>query len=172
MLEVTWTMNVSSSLSSLSPENLMTRIVWIFLPFSLHYGFTNFLIVHSLFEAYGVNAMIRPAGTWTKLFVFIGLFFLEATSAAYAFSSAQGDIVGSSAISWSLFAIYDHQRSNKFIHWSAFAFAIISLFWIVKSLFEYWRGIRNRGILRNEEPLPLEGFIELVWWGIRAQCVA
>src|ERR1700753_3943316 len=92
--------------------------VWIHLPFSLYHGFTTVLIILSAFEAFGVNALVHPAGVWTKLFVFIGLFFLEATSAAYAFSSAEGDIAGSIAIAWSLFAIFAYQY-NPFIHWSA-----------------------------------------------------
>jgi len=131
--------------------------LWIHLPFSLYHGFTTVLIVLSLFEAFGVNALTHPAGVWTKLFVFIGLFFLEATSAAYAFSSGEGDIAGSIAITWSLFAIFVHQRSSAFIHWSALVFAIISLFWIVKSLLGYYRGGSSGGILHDEERAPLVG---------------
>jgi len=129
--------------------------LWVHLPFSLYHGFTTVLILLSLFEAFGVNALTTPAGVWTKLFVFLALFFLEATSAAYAFSSDEGDIAGSIAIAWSIFAIYVHQH-EPFIHWSALVFGVISLFWIGKSLFGYWRR-GSGGILHDEERAPLVG---------------
>jgi len=131
--------------------------LWVHLPFSLYHGFTTVLIILSLFEAFGVDALHKPAGIWTKIFVFLGLFFLEATSAAYAFSGPEGDIAGSIAIAWSLFAIFEHQRSSRFIHWSALVFAILSLFWIVKSLWGYFSGRRHAGVLHDEERAPLVG---------------
>jgi len=131
--------------------------LWIHLPFSLYHGFTTVLILLTAFEAFGVDALVKPAGIWTKLFVFLALLFLEATSAAYAFSASEGDIAGSIAICWSLFAIFVHQRSSAFIHWSALAFAIISLFWIAKSLFGYWRKGQSGGLLHDEERAPLVG---------------
>jgi len=135
-------------------ENIHDEL-WIHLPFSLYHGFTTVLILLSAFEAFGVNALTTPAGIWTKLFVFLGLFFLEATSAAYAFSCYEGDIAGSIAIAWSIFAIFAHQHV-PFIHWSALAFGVISLFWIAKSLFGYYTGGRG-GILHDEERAPLVG---------------
>lgn len=137
-------------------ENINDEL-WIHLPFSLYHGFTTVLIILTAFEAFGVNALVKPAGVWTKVFVFLGLLFLEATSAAYAFSNTEGDIAGSIAIAWSLFAIYVHQRSSAFIHWSALVFAIISLFWICKSLYGYWRKGQSGGILHDEERAPLVG---------------
>ena len=50
---------------------------------------------------------LHRAGVWTYIFVFLSLLFLESTSAAYAFGSAEGDIAGSIAITWVLFAIFD-----------------------------------------------------------------
>lgn len=85
-------------------------------------------------------------------------FFLEATSATYAFSSPEGDLAGSLAITWSLFAIFEHQRSSAFIHWSALAFALISLFWDVKSLYGYFQARRSGGsVLHDEERAPILG---------------
>jgi hypothetical protein len=88
--------------------------------------------------------------------VFLGLFFLEATSVAYAYSGPEGDIAASIAIAWSLFAIFEHQRT-PFIHWSALAFAILSLFAIVKSLYGYWAKGRSGTVLHDEERAPLVG---------------
>ncbi|KZS88663.1 hypothetical protein SISNIDRAFT_497831 [Sistotremastrum niveocremeum HHB9708] len=137
-------------------ENLNDEL-WIHLPFSLYHGFTTVLVVLTAFEAFGVNAYTHRPGIWTKVFVFLGLFFLESTSVAYAFSSAEGDIAASIAIAWSLFAIFEHQRST-FIHWSALAFAILSLFSIVKSLYGYFvLKRRSGGILHDEERAPLIG---------------
>lgn len=87
--------------------------------------------------------------------MFLAFVFLESTAAAYAFASKEGDAAGAAAITWALFAICKcpltfclshqlvghllirsviHQTGSKFIHWSALAFFILSLFAIVKSL--------------------------------------
>jgi len=128
---------------------------FIHLPFSLWHGWTTVLVVISTFTAFGVDASTHPAGVWTKVFVFIGLFFLEGTAATYAFSSPEGDLPASIAISWSLFAIFAEQTSSKFIHWSALIFAVLSLFWAVKSVV----GLYHRGSIRldDEERAPLVG---------------
>lgn len=140
-----------------SPESLNDEL-WVHLPFSLYHGWTTVLVILTAFEAFGVNAHTHHAGVFTKVFVFLGLLFLEATSAAYAFSSPEGDLAASIAIAWSLFAIFAHQRSSAFIHWSALAFALLSLFWILKSLYGHFVGYRSRrrgGILDDPERAPL-----------------
>jgi len=134
-------------------ENLNDEL-WVHLPFSLYHGWTTVLVVLTAFEAFGVNAITHRAGVWTKVFVFLGLFFLEATSATYAFSSREGDVAASLAIAWSLFAIFEHQRS-PFIHWSALVFAILSLFWILKSLYAHFTS--RSGVLHDEERAPILG---------------
>ncbi|KAJ9104654.1 hypothetical protein QFC21_002152 [Naganishia friedmannii] len=60
--------------------------------------------------------------------------FLESTAVGYAWASREGDIAGASVIAFSLFAIFIRQTHSKFIHWSAFAFFILSLFNIIKSV--------------------------------------
>jgi hypothetical protein len=126
--------------------------LWIHLPFSLWHGLTTFLIFVTGFEAFGVNAQHHSAGIFTKVFVFLALLFLESTSAAYAFSSPEGDLAGSIAIAWCLFAVFDHQRSSAFIHWSALAFAVLSVFWIGKALYGLFT--RNRSLSDSErDPL-------------------
>ena len=42
-------------------------------------------------------------------------FFLEATATAYALSSTDGDLPGAFVISWTLWAIFDHQRSSAYV---------------------------------------------------------
>ncbi|KZT56191.1 hypothetical protein CALCODRAFT_471284 [Calocera cornea HHB12733] len=136
-------------------ESLADELL-VHLPFSLYHGWTTVLIFITGFEAFGVNALNHKAGIWTKVFVFLSLLFLEATSAAYAFSSPQGDLAASIAISWSLLAIFIHQTSSAFIHWSALAFFILSLFAILKSFFGYWSVYRSSGsVLHDEERAPL-----------------
>lgn len=84
-------------------------------------------------------------------------FFLEATAATYAFSSAEGDLPASIAIAWSLWAIFARQRHPAFIHWSALAFAILSLVWVVKAAIGVGLKLRRggRGISLDEERAPL-----------------
>jgi len=128
---------------------------FVHLPFSLYHGWTIVLIVLSVFEAFGVNSHNHKAGIWTKVFVFLAFVFLETTAAAYAFASKEGDAAGAAAITWALFAIFIHQTSSKFIHWSAFAFFILSLFAILKSLYTTIKG--SGTLLHDEERAPLVG---------------
>lgn len=48
--------------------------LWVHLPFSLYHGWTTVLVVVSAFQAFGVNALEKPAGIWTKVFVFLALY--------------------------------------------------------------------------------------------------
>lgn len=129
--------------------------LFVHLPFGLYHGWTTVLVLLTAFEAFGVDATTSRAGVFTKIFVFLGLLFLESTSAAYAFGTKEGDIAGSVAITWALFAIFDHQRSSHFIHWSALVFAILSLFWVVKSAYTTFVVRRQGGIILDEERAPL-----------------
>jgi len=129
--------------------------LFVHLPFSLWHGWTTVLVVLTAFEAFGTDALEHPPGVWTKVFVFLALFFFEGTAAAYAFSTPEGDLPAAIAITWSLFAIYDRQP-NPFIHWSALAFALLSLVWVLKGafgLFSTWR--RGGIVLEDEERAPL-----------------
>jgi len=130
--------------------------VFIHLPFSLYHGWTTVLIVLTGFEAFGKNALNNHAGIWTKVLVFLGMFFLEATAATYAFSSPEGDLPASIAIAWSLWAIFAHQTRSSFIHWSALAFSILALVWVVKGAVGLYR--RNGIALEDDlERAPLVG---------------
>ena len=104
--------------------------VFIHLPFSLYHGWTTVLVILSGFSAFGVNAITQHAGVWTKVFVFLALFFLEATATTYAFSSPEGDLPAGIAIAWYLWAVFAEQRSDEFVHWSALAFAILASVWV------------------------------------------
>lgn len=136
-------------------ENLNDEL-WVHLPFSLYHGWTTVLVILTAFEAFGVNALHHRPGVWTDVFVFLGLFFLEATSAAYAFSSPEGDLAASIAIAWSLWAIFQHQHT-PFIHWSALAFSILSFVWIAQALWGTFTSNRRGGLLHDEERAPLIG---------------
>ncbi|KAJ3749239.1 hypothetical protein F5050DRAFT_405216 [Lentinula boryana] len=133
--------------------------LFVHLPFSLYHGWTTVLVILTVFEAFGNNALHEKAGVWTKVLVFLSLFFLEATSATYAFSTPEGDLPASIAICWSLFAIFAHQRSTGFIHWSALAFSILSLVWVLKGSYGLFVRSRGSGGIRLEDPerAPLVG---------------
>jgi hypothetical protein len=81
-------------------------------------------------------------------------FFLEATAATYAFSSPEGDLPASIAITWSLWAIFAHQKSSGFIHWSALVFAIFSLVWVVKGAYGTFSALRRGRISLTDEERP------------------
>ncbi|EPT04974.1 hypothetical protein FOMPIDRAFT_1021710 [Fomitopsis schrenkii] len=132
--------------------------IFVHLPFSLYHGWTTLLVVLTAFEAFGVDATTTRAGIWTKVFVFLGLLFLEATAAAYAFSSAEGDLPASIAIAWSMWAIFVHQH-YPFIHWTALAFSVIALFWVLKAVVGTFIKLRRggHGISLDEERAPLIG---------------
>ncbi|KAF9508052.1 hypothetical protein BS47DRAFT_1373743 [Hydnum rufescens UP504] len=133
------------------PRDTLFDELFVHLPFSLYHGWTLVLVVVTLFEAFGVNALNTPPGVGTKVFVFLALFFLESTSVAT-------HVAGAIAISWSLWAIFAHQTSSLFIHYSALAFAILSLLSIVLSLYAIYTSRRTVGvILLDEERAPLVG---------------
>jgi len=132
--------------------------LFVHLPFSLYHGWTTILVVLTAFEAFGVNAHTTKAGVWTKVLVFLALFFFEATSATYAFSTAEGDLPASIAICFALFAIFAEQRSSAFIHWSALGFAVLSLVWVVKGAYGIVVRTTGHGIrLEDPERAPLVG---------------
>ena len=82
------------------------------IPFSLYHGWTVVLVVLSGFEAFGTDAQKYKPDTLTKALVFAALFFLEATGAGYAFYNTDGDLAGSSVITWTLWGIYDNQKNG------------------------------------------------------------
>jgi len=140
-----------------SPQNLLDEL-FVHLPFSLYHGWTTVLVVLTAFEAFGVNARHEAAGVWTKVFVFLALFFLEGTAATYAFSTPEGDLPASIAIAWALWAIYAHQTSSGFVHWSSLVFAILALVWVVKGAVGLaTRSRSGRIALSDEERAPLTG---------------
>ena len=83
-------------------------------------------------------------------------FFLEGTAATYSFATAEGDLPASIAIAWSLWAIFDHQKTS-FIHWSALVFAILALIWVIKGAVGLYRRSYVVIALVDEERAPLVG---------------
>jgi len=131
--------------------------LFVHVPFSLYHGWTTVLVVVSAFDAFGVNALHHYAGIWTKVFVFLALFFLEGTAATYSFSTPEGDLPASIAIAWSLWAIFSHQTSSGFVHWTSLAFAILALVWVVKGATSLILHRNGRIALNDEERAPLVG---------------
>jgi len=123
----------------------------------LYHGWTTVLVVTSAFDAFGVNALQHRAGIWTKVFVFLALFFLEGTAATYSFSSPEGDLPASIAIAWSLWAIFSHQTSSGFVHWTSLVFAILALVWVIKGAVSLVYRRNGRIALADEERAPLIG---------------
>jgi hypothetical protein len=116
----------------------------VHLPFSL-FGGTTILTVLSLFEVFSVNGMKHKACIWTKICLFLALFFLEAVAAAYAFSPAVGDLPASMPVVWSLWAIYARQTSSSF--WTPFVFGSLTLFWVIKDVcVRAWGGAVRREV--------------------------
>ncbi|KAF9257642.1 hypothetical protein L218DRAFT_878992 [Marasmius fiardii PR-910] len=132
--------------------------LFIHIPFSLYHGWTTVLVVLNAFEAFGINAVDHPPGVWTKHLVFLGLFFLEGTAATYTFSTPDGDLPGSFAIAWSLWAIFVQQRNlDPLIYWSALAFAILALAWVIMGVFRLSRRYKGATALHDEERASLLG---------------
>lgn len=132
----------------------LAQEVFVHAPFSLWHGFSIVLVVISGFTAFGRDAAKHPhVGLWSKVFVFLAFVFLESTAVGYAWASREGDIAGASVIAFSLFAIFIRQTHSKFVHWSAFAFFILSLFNIIKSVYGTVRS--GNSILDDEERAPL-----------------
>ncbi|KAF8813682.1 hypothetical protein BYT27DRAFT_7180436 [Phlegmacium glaucopus] len=131
--------------------------LFVHLPFSLYHGWTTVIVIVSAFDAFGVDALHHGAGIWTKVFVFLALFFLEGTAATYSFSTPEGDLPASIAIAWSLWAIFSHQTSSGFVHWSSLAFAILALIWVVKGAIGLIFRHNSRIALVDEERAPLVG---------------
>ncbi|KAH9970015.1 hypothetical protein BGW80DRAFT_1461635 [Lactifluus volemus] len=137
-----------------TPSNLYDELL-VHLPFSLYHGWTTVLVVLTAFESFGADASKVAASPATKAWVFVALLFLESTGATYAFSTPEGDFPAAIAITWALFAIFDHQHT-PFIHWSALVFALLSLLWVIKGAYGLVTTWRRGGIvLEDEERAPL-----------------
>ena len=83
--------------------------------------------------------------------------FDEATAATYAFSSPEGDLPAGIAIALFLWAVFAHQTSDAFVHWSALAFACLALVWVGKAAIALGLKIARggSGISLDEERAPL-----------------
>lgn len=127
--------------------------LWIHLPFSLYYGWSTTWINAIGFDMYGIDASTHEAGIFTKCFVFLALvemtytLFWDGKPESPVPESTKDDVVASIAVTWSLFAIFEYQRSSAFVHWAAFAFTILSLFGVLK-------GLQNQLNGRHETRVP------------------
>jgi len=133
-------------------KQALSEEIFVHFPFSLWHGWSVVLVFITAFAAFG-TPVSQPAGVWTKISVFVALALMEIQAAGYAFSSTQGDVGGSAVITWTLFNIFSHQTSSGFVHWSALAFAIVSLVNLLKSV--YGTGANARRITLTEESQPI-----------------
>ena len=66
----------------------------------------------SRFEAFGIGSHKSKPNVLTKALTFVALFFLEATGVGYALYNTDGDLAGSSVVTWTLWGIYDNQKDS------------------------------------------------------------
>lgn len=112
-------------------ETLTERLL-VHLPISLYHGFVVVIFFVSMFAVGGVDVDHHKAGVFTKVLVFVTLFFLQSTATGYVFYG-NGDIAGATVISLGLLAIAQEQRKSRFIHWSAMYVYVAN----VQGLFRY-----------------------------------
>ncbi|KAF9072896.1 hypothetical protein BDP27DRAFT_1391165 [Rhodocollybia butyracea] len=114
--------------------------LFVHIPFSVCHAWFTFLVVLAAFEAFDSNLQF---GAGTKFSIFLALLFLEATAAAYAFYTPDGDIVATIVISALLFAIFEQQHST-FVRWLTFVFWLLSFVWVFKSAYDLFILSRER----------------------------
>ena len=86
--------------------------VFVQVPFSLYHGWSVVLVMLSGFEAFGIDTHEHKPNVLTKALMFFALFLLEAMGAGYALYNADGDLAGSSVVTWMLWGIYNNQKSS------------------------------------------------------------
>jgi len=110
------------------PKNVEDE-VFIHLPISMWHAWTTFVLVQAGFEAFG-SAQDRSSGSWESFFTVLSIISLELVSAAYAFSSPEGDLAGSIVISWAFLGLVERQGNDGFR-----IAAVISLVWVAKAAY-------------------------------------
>jgi len=139
-----------------SPSSYFDEL-FVHLPFSLWHGWTTILVTLAACEAFGTDTS-NPPSWWTKVFVYLALFFFCSTAEVYAVSTPKGDLPAAIVITWSLFAIFDHQRGgDPNIYWSALGFALLSLLSVYQCAFALFSTWYRGGIVLedDEERAPL-----------------
>jgi len=70
------------------------------------------------------------------------------SAASYSRATPEGDLPASIVIAWCLWGIFAHQTSSDFVRWSALAFAVIALLWVIDGVNSFV------GLSRNPISLP------------------
>ncbi|KAI8340497.1 hypothetical protein BC941DRAFT_348441 [Chlamydoabsidia padenii] len=105
--------------------------VFVHAPFSLWHGWIVFSAVVNFFQVVSHTNEDGP-GVWSRIFVILGLVFLSSTAIGYVeYKKKKGDITGALVIGLGLLAIFTNQQ-DPWIHWSALAFAIITLLYTAR----------------------------------------
>ncbi|KIJ52241.1 hypothetical protein M422DRAFT_243846 [Sphaerobolus stellatus SS14] len=123
-------------------ENFQDEL-WVHLPFSIYQAWTTVLVILSAFEAFGLNARTTRLNVLNGTLVFLGLLFLETSSAAYAISRPEGDLATSSVITLAFFGIFNNKR-DMLIMSPALTFGVVSFYWIIKSLYGHFIRYRSK----------------------------
>ncbi|KAH7101393.1 hypothetical protein BKA62DRAFT_770666 [Auriculariales sp. MPI-PUGE-AT-0066] len=132
----------------------LTEEVFIHWPFGLWHAWSTYLVILTGFNAFESMELTGDEYYYLEIvFVFISLLFLECLSAGYAFGNKDGDIAGSAAITWTLFAIYDGRWYPSFVRWSVLVFAILSLVWVGRAAYQIWQRGRRGIVLESEGEL-------------------
>jgi hypothetical protein len=116
------------------PAATFGETVWIHAPFSLYHGWIFVLTIIGVFVAFSPEKTDEPPSVLTKIFVVIGLFFLELTATSYI-EKFEGDIAGAIVIAWSLYGIAVAQE-DAVIHWAAIIFGVFTTIHILKPIFK------------------------------------
>lgn len=116
------------------PAATFGETVWIHAPFSLYHGWIFVLTIIGVFVAFSPEKTDDPPSVLTRIFVVIGLLFLEITAASYI-EKFEGDIAGAIVIAWSLYGIAAEQQ-DPVIHWAAIIFAVLTTIHIIKPFFK------------------------------------
>lgn len=123
------------------------------IPFNFYHGWVSVLNILSGFEAFGVDASTHPAGTGTKVCVFLVLFHLHVSAAGHAFHTSPGDI----AILYYLWAVFVQQKyqNSGFVHDVTLVFAVLASIWVfIIAVAKVRKARRTR---RDGEHAPLLG---------------
>ncbi|EIW85469.1 hypothetical protein CONPUDRAFT_135209 [Coniophora puteana RWD-64-598 SS2] len=124
--------------------------VYVHVPFSLWHGWSTFLVLLSIFEAFAKST--RSSGVGMKILAVVALLLLEATSAAYAYCGSETDVAGSIVISLALWAVFDVQHhEGTFICWATLISAVLSLVWVGVGAVKLIKKLRGGAVALDSE---------------------
>ncbi|KAF9113754.1 hypothetical protein BGX27_000859 [Mortierella sp. AM989] len=124
------------------------EILFLHLPFSLYHAWIFILLVVNIFAVFSPVRDDGPS-TFQIILAIAGLAFVASTVIGYI-EYKKGDIAGALVLSWYLFGVF-HQQEEKFIHWTALGFGIVTALYALKPVVSRLLG------RRSGETVPLLG---------------